>query len=461
MQGDRFTFLLFAQGCCRQIRKMPVAHQTCEALVHGSRRFLIDLRGQRQQFIVWQLPDFYHDLRDSHTAFLPPFPLHRKNRFSQVKSTPSIPWKTDTIVRVAPAENRRIPAQPPNPCWLLNLDQIEKETGYLGTPECVDPSTASTSTYAFTTDHVLYSKLRPNLNKVVCPDRQGLCTTELIRLRPDPKRLSRQFLTFYLRSEYYMGFARQVVAGAKMPRMVMDRFWQHVLPLPPLPEQHRIVEILDQADALRQQRRHAGQVTSRILPALFHEMFGDPNVNAKDWPTTNLEQAFEDVSRKGSKIPRSEYHTTGKFPVIDQGQDDIAGYWDNPEDTYRGPLPIILFGDHTRIFKFIEHPFCIGADGVRLLRPRQMNPLFAFGMLSLLHVPSRGYSRHYKELKSLSYINPPRDLQDQFGISLANIQTLKRSLAASTAALETLFQTLLHRAFDGSLTAKWRESHAK
>jgi len=82
-------------------------------------------------------------------------------------------------------------------------------------------------------------------------------------------------------------------------------------------------------------------------------------------------------------------------------------------------------------------------------------------MLSLLHVASRGYSRHYKELKSLSYINPPRDLQDQFGISLANIQTLKRSLAASTAALETLFQTLLHRAFDGSLTAKWRESHAK
>lgn len=429
-------------------------------MVHGTRGLGINLRRQIQQIGVTKLPHFTHDLGNFHAQTLPSALPRRKPHFHRLKPTSTNLWPTDTIGRVAPAENRRIPAMPPNPCWLLNLDQIEKDTGYLGPAESVDPSAASSSTYAFTTDHVLYSKLRPNLNKVVCPDRPGLCTTELIRLRPDPDRLCRKFLTYFLRSEYYMGFARQVVAGAKMPRMVMDRFWEFEVPLPHPREQHRIVEILDQADALRQQRRQADALSRRILPALFQEMFGDPNRNERAWPTLTLDEAFEDVSRQGNKIPRSEYLASGKMTVIDQGQDEIAGYWDNVGDAYRGRLPVILFGDHTRIFKLLEHPFCIGADGVRLLRPKTMDCHFAFGLLTLLDVPSRGYSRHFKELRSLSYINPPPDLQECFGNALAELRKLTAKTTTS-ATLETLFQTLLHRAFDGSLTAKWREGHAK
>ena len=354
-----------------------------------------------------------------------------------------------------------MPALLTSPCRLINLDQIEKETGYLSETEWTNPNESSSSTHAYTSDHVLYSKLRPNLNKVICPDEVGLCTTELVRLRPVHAKLRRKFLAYFLRSEHYMGFARQVVAGAKMPRMVMDRFWEFEIPLPPLPEQDRIVEILDQADTLRQQRRQADALSKRILPALFHEMFGDPNRNEREWPTLPLDEAFDDVSRKGNKIPRSEYLTAGKIPVIDQGQDAIAGYWDEVGDAYRGKLPVTLFGDHTRIFKLLEHPFCIGADGVRLLRPKTMDCHFAFGLLTLLDVPSRGYSRHFKELRSLTYIDPPQALQERFGNAVAELRQLTAKAATSAATLETLFQTLLHRAFDGSLTAKWREGQGK
>lgn len=391
-------------------------------------------------------------------GFHPPC-LSQLSNILNTKSSSS--WPIDTIGNVAPAESRRSLGRLSDPCWLLNLDQIEKDTGYLGEREWVDPASASTSTHNFNTDHVLYSKLRPNLNKVVCPEESGICTTELIRLKPDPKRLNRKFLTYFLRSEYFMGFARQVVAGAKMPRMVMDRFWEFEIPLPPLPEQHRIVEILDQADALRRQRREAGELSKRILPALFREMFGDPNRNDRNWPTNDFEATFEDVSRLGNKIPRSEYLPEGEVPVIDQGQEEVAGFWNNQSDKYRGNLPVILFGDHTRIFKLIEHPFCIGADGVRLLNPRKMNPHFAYSMLSMLEIPSRGYSRHFKELKGLFYINPPVDLQERFGKVLVQMRKTAQITSTSAATLETLFQTLLHRAFDGSLTAKWREGQSK
>ena len=95
-------------------------------------------------------------------------------------------FRTEPLGRIAPAESRRQLAPLPNPCWLLNLDQIERDTGYLTGRTQIDPALSSASTHQFTPDHVLYSKLRPNLNKVVCPDESGLCTTELVRLKPDP-----------------------------------------------------------------------------------------------------------------------------------------------------------------------------------------------------------------------------------------------------------------------------------
>ena len=283
----------------------------------------------------------------------------------------------------------------------------------------------------------------------------------LIRFQLSTKRINPRFAFFFTKSERYNSWLDSKRRVAGQPNINGTEYASLELPLPPLPEQDRIVEILDQADALRQQRRQADALSQRILPALFHEMFGDPNRNEREWPTLPLDEAFDDVSRKGNKIPRSEYLTAGKIPVIDQGQDAIAGYWDEVGDAYRGKLPVTLFGDHTRIFKLLEHPFCIGADGVRLLRPKAMDCHFAFGLLTLLDVPSRGYSRHFKELRSLSYINPPPDLQERFGNALAELRKLTAKAATSAATLETLFQTLLHRAFDGSLTAKWREGHAK
>lgn len=280
-------------------------------------------------------------------------------------------------------------------------------------------------------------------------------------IRTRKEILSPAFLAYVLRTDALQHTILSGQTGAAQGGFNHQKIRALEIPLPPLPEQYRIVEILDQADALRQQRRQADEISRKILPALFQEMFGDPNRNERGWEVLELAEAFTDVSRMGSKIPRSEYLSSGMLPVVDQGQDLVSGYWDNESDAYRGDLPVILFGDHTRLFKLLETPFCIGADGVRLLRPRQMDPHFAFGLLSLLDVPSRGYSRHFKELRALQYINPPIELQRRFGRALAVQRANTVQAATSATSLETLFQTLLHRAFDGTLTARWREIHAK
>ena len=94
---------------------------------------------------------------------------------------------------------------------------------------------------------------------------------------------------------------------------------------------------------------------------------------------------------------RSAYQATGAIPVIDQGRDFIAGYTDDPQLQYDGPLPLIIFGDHTRILKWVDRPFAIGADGTQLLRgDKRYDQRFFYYALCTLELEHFGYERHFK-----------------------------------------------------------------
>jgi type I restriction enzyme S subunit len=96
----------------------------------------------------------------------------------------------------------------------------------------------------------------------------------------------------------------------------------------------------------------------------------------KDLPDGWDIKALPDCVEKASisrdiKIPQSEYSKNGKYPIIDQGADFIAGFTDDDSKLYEGELPVVVFGDHTRIFKYVNFPFSLGADGTKLLCPKK------------------------------------------------------------------------------------------
>lgn len=193
-------------------------------------------------------------------------------------------WPMEKLGVVAPAKPIKKPKiADPNSVWLLNLDMVESHTGRVIEKLFCSPNEAGTSTHWFDENYVLYSKLRPYLNKVVVPDGLGLATTELVPMLPDPERLDRKYLAYYLRSEQFVRWVNEQVAGAKMPRVSMKIFWEHEIPLPPLDEQKRIVAILDQADAIRQKRQQAIALADDFLRSVFLDMFGDPVTNPKGW----------------------------------------------------------------------------------------------------------------------------------------------------------------------------------
>ena len=154
-------------------------------------------------------------------------------------------WATKPISSVAPASSPKIAVS--ENIWLLNLDMIESQSGKVLDRLIVSKNKINASTCAFDDKNVLYSKLRPYLNKVVLPDQEGYCTTELVPLRPS-NELNREFLATLLRSDAFVGYINEKTAGAKMPRVSMNIFRQFECILPPITLQEQFSVFYKQID---------------------------------------------------------------------------------------------------------------------------------------------------------------------------------------------------------------------
>jgi type I restriction enzyme S subunit len=152
---------------------------------------------------------------------------------------------------------------------------------------------------------------------------------------------------------------------------------------------------------------------------------------------------------KIGKVKSSDFLPYGQFPVVDQGQSFIAGYSNDPEGVYGGPLPVIVFGDHTRIFKYVDFPFLAGADGTQVLIPndKRFDPRFLFFALSALQIPSRGYNRHFTILKQKSLPQPPLPEQKAIAQVLRTVQRAKEATEKVIAACRQLKQSLMRHLF--------------
>ena len=168
--------------------------------------------------------------------------------FGSIKTNPK-KWKMIPLEDVAPIYYLPIPSR--GTVWQLNLDVIEPNSGLVSSKHYVNATEIKGSVGGFGQSQVLYSKLRPYLNKVVMPDEQGVCTTELLPLSPKKELLNRSYLTAVLRNSEFVSFANAHSNGAKMPRVDMNAFKAFEIPLPPLDYQEVFADFVIQVDKLK------------------------------------------------------------------------------------------------------------------------------------------------------------------------------------------------------------------
>jgi len=158
-------------------------------------------------------------------------------------------WRSERMERVAPAEPYRGQISSfDGKYWLLNLDMVEAQTGDIISKVMVDTAEIGNSTTTFGRENVLYSKLRPYLNKVVVPTESGYATSELIPLKPNSEKLNKYYFASALRSDAFVGYIQEQVAGAKMPRVSMGVFRSFLFPCPPIELQERFARFVEQTD---------------------------------------------------------------------------------------------------------------------------------------------------------------------------------------------------------------------
>jgi type I restriction enzyme S subunit len=154
------------------------------------------------------------------------------------------------------------------------------------------------------------------------------------------------------------------------------------------------------------------------------------------------------------KLQTQDYRASGLHPIIDQGQTLIAGWTDDESGLITQNLPEVVFGDHTRSFKFVDFPFIRGADGTQVLKPKPgIDPLFFYYALRAVDLPSRGYNRHFKALKEKQISLPEEPEQSHIARALKLVEDAlnlqeKESQAAALCKRATM-QMLFTRGLRG------------
>jgi type I restriction enzyme S subunit len=158
---------------------------------------------------------------------------------------------------------------------------------------------------------------------------------------------------------------------------------------------------------------------------------------------------------RANQINSSEIKKSGKYPVIDQGQDFIAGYSDQDEKLVSEGSPYVIFGDHTRCFKYVDFPFIVGADGTKVLSPNTnfFDPEFFYFQLLSFEIPSRGYNRHYKLLKEKYLHKPPLPEQRKIAYLLNTVQRSieqqEKLIRTTTELKKAMMQKLFTEGLNG------------
>jgi type I restriction enzyme S subunit len=173
----------------------------------------------------------------------------------------------------------------------------------------------------------------------------------------------------------------------------------------------------------------------------------------EDWQVKEFEECIdkERISRD-IKIPQGKYKKVGRYPIVDQGASFIAGYTDDKSKLYSGCLPVIVFGDHTRIFKFVDFSFSLGADGTKLIQPKDfLNPKYFYYYLCSLTIESKGYNRHYKYLKEKFLAFPEKPEQQKIAFVLSKIQQIIEQQDRIIETTRELKKSLMNKLFTEGL----------
>lgn len=307
------------------------------------------------------------------------------------------------------------------------------------------------------TGDVLVSMVRPNLNGVarVPPELDGAtASTGFSVLRPRPDKLDGGYLFQWVKSPRFISEMVRRATGASYPA-VSDRIvCESKIPLPPLSEQQRIVEILDKTDELRAKRHATLSLLNSLNRSIFLDMFGDPTTNPRGWPQLDLQTVFH--FRTG-KLDSNAAVTGGRYPFFTCAPESLQ------IDTFAFDCEALLLAGNNASADYSVKHFKGKFNAYQrtyVITLQDEHNSYAYvrfvleNRLAELKRISKGTNTKYLTLELLNRIRvpmPPAELQERYGQFVVIMDQHKAANIKAVSELDALFASFQHRAFRGEV----------
>ena len=285
------------------------------------------------------------------------------------------------------------------------------------------------------------------------------------RLRPTTDDVIPEYIGYYLRSKKFRGKFMAFSSMTTRASLANDDLLSMEVEIPEKSTQQHIATILSRYDSLIENYQKQIKLLEEAAQRLYKEWFvdlrfpGHENTKIVDgmpegWEKRKIGNLIEKVKRS-KQVPSSEYDNTGKIPIIDQSRNYIAGYTDDFDCRIELDVPAIIFGDHTRILKYITFPFAKGADGTQLVVSndlgRMPQSLFYHSLLNV-DLSNYSYARHFKYLKEEEILLPSERLARHFDVIISvqykAIQSYRDQIRPLTEARDRLLPKLMSGEFE-------------
>ena len=313
-------------------------------------------------------------------------------------------WKKWRFDEFAQNISERIEPSQTNLDVYVGLEHIDPDTLHLSRHG--HPSDVEGTKLRFYKGDIIFGRRRAYQRKTALATTDGICSAHAMVLRAKEDVVEPSFFPFLFHSKQFIDTAITISVGGLSPTINWKDISKQEFLLPPKSEQKRLAELLWAADEMIEKEKREREKMEELLETDCANTLGQCNNGQYE----SLNQSFikiSDVIAKErfevGKLETEQYQSQGKYPIIDQSKTFIAGYSNLDVLFFKGSLPVIVFGDHTTIVKFVDFPFILGADGTKIIKAndKKVTTKFLFYAIKNLHIIPQGYRRHFSILKEL------------------------------------------------------------
>ena len=325
-------------------------------------------------------------------------------------------------------------------------------------PDCLHlsrhghPSDVEGTKLRFYKGDIIFGRRRAYQRKTALATTDGICSAHAMVVRAKENVVDPMFLPFLFHSKSFIDMAITISVGGLSPTINWKDIAKQEFLLPPKAEQKRLAELLWAADEVVEKEKREREKMEELLETDCANTLGQCNNGQYE----SLNQSFikiSDVIAKErfevGKLETEQYQSQGKYPIIDQSKTFIAGYSDLDVLVFKGSLPVIVFGDHTTIVKFVDFPFILGADGTKIIKANdeKVTTKFLFYAIKNLHIIPQGYRRHFSILKELEIPSFSIEKQNECVSRWDKLEELSNGIIQQIELSQQIKQELINKVF--------------